>query len=271
VSKDIVYEIPGFDNPRTFANFICVSSYEDGFVTVYDSILVYSVSYDDFSFDYKIIYQVPVYDDGVTKQVMPYYRYENIRNGETRVSDGESRVVEGKVYAVKNLRHSIDVDFNGEMYTVKANITLLRKIGDVGQPYLTKSEIVGQSITPLGRRGDVASQGSSWRRCMQRLYIGQCCDCAISMSVYRRRFVETLHATSPSRLGGCRKCRRGDVQKGCFRKMPGRECSQNFDLFQPTAGGVFAKLRCVPVMSFSFFVCTPVSGHDNPFILHTFP
>jgi hypothetical protein len=42
-------------------------------------------------------------------------------------------------------------------------------------------------------------------------YTGQGRDCATSMPVTGDDLVETLHATSPGRLGGCRKGRRGDV------------------------------------------------------------
>lgn len=101
-------------------------SRKDGFVTVTDSILVCTVRYPDFSFDYELVYQVGVYDDGVTRQVMPYYTYENITDKGSVFSAPEKVNDNGREYEKRTLTHELEVTFNGEVYTVKAELVLYK-------------------------------------------------------------------------------------------------------------------------------------------------
>lgn len=115
---------------------------QEGFVTVTDSVLVYTVDYGVFRFNYELDYEVPVYDDGITREVMPYYRIENLvdkgvitRRIET-VDDGEF------VYARKQIVHTITVDCNGKTYTVRASVILCMPIGNASEPYVKKSNVL---------------------------------------------------------------------------------------------------------------------------------
>ena len=105
-------------------------SKKDGFVTVTDSILVCTVRYPDFSFDYELTYQVGVYDDGVTRMVMPHYQYENITDKGSTFSAVE-KVSEGdKEYEKRTLTHELEVTLNGEVYTVFAEFVLYKGRAD---------------------------------------------------------------------------------------------------------------------------------------------
>ena len=115
---------------------------EDGFVTITDSILVYSVAFDNFSFNYELVYQVPVYDDGVTEQQMPYHRYENIVDKGGSLTDLDPLNDGDYVYARKLYQHVIEVTFGGKVYEVTANITLLRRLGSADEPYVVKSRLI---------------------------------------------------------------------------------------------------------------------------------
>ena len=111
------------------------------FVSVTDSVLVYGVDLDYFSFEYELMYEVPVYDDGVTKVKMPYYRYENIVDKGYTLEPHDAVVKGGIAYGCAIFHHEIDVTFNGKVYTLRANITLLKKLGSASQPYVVHSEI----------------------------------------------------------------------------------------------------------------------------------
>lgn len=98
----------------------------DKFVTTTDSILVCTVHYPDFSFDYELVYQVAVYDDGVTKKTMPYYKYENIIDKGGGFSEIETISENGKNYEKRKFTHSIEVTFNGSIYTLTAEFDLFK-------------------------------------------------------------------------------------------------------------------------------------------------
>jgi hypothetical protein len=121
----------------------------DGYVAVQDSVLVYGVKYNDFSFEYELTYQVGVFNDGVSLQVIPYHRIENPREGKIEIKDAPSEVIDGIPYAVKFYRHTILVDVGDEEYEIEARLKLIRQIGNAGDVYIVKSEVESQSIAPL--------------------------------------------------------------------------------------------------------------------------
>lgn len=123
--------------------------YTEGFVTVTDSVLVYTLNFAEFSFSYRLNYEVPVYDDHVTRQVMPYYYFSNLQDNGGKLEKADSYVDEGIAYARRIYRHSISVDFGGETYEVKAEVTLRRTIGPASSPYILRSEVMDKSVEAL--------------------------------------------------------------------------------------------------------------------------
>lgn len=124
------------------------------YVTVTDSIMVCTVSYPGFSFDYELLYQVAVYDDHVTRQVMPYYYYSNLKDNGGRLEKADSYVDGDMAYARRIYRHSISVDFGGQTYEVKAEVTLRRELGPAGEAYIVNSEVIDKSV-----KGNPAGDG----------------------------------------------------------------------------------------------------------------
>ena len=118
----------------------------EGFVTVTDSVLVYRLTFDEFSFEYRLNYEVPVYDDHVTRQVMPYYYYSNLKDNGGRLEKADSYVDGDMAYARRIYRHSISVDFGGQTYEVKAEVTLRRELGPAGEAYIVNSEVIDKSV-----------------------------------------------------------------------------------------------------------------------------
>ena len=118
----------------------------EGFVTVTDSVLVYKLTFDEFSFEYRLNYEVPVYDDHVTRQVMPYYYYSNLKDNGGRLEKADSYVDGDMAYARRIYHHSISVDFGGQTYEVKAEVTLRRELGPAGEAYIVNSEVIDKSV-----------------------------------------------------------------------------------------------------------------------------
>ena len=147
VNEEIEVENWKTGKPQTSISYKEGDVREDGFVTVIDSVLVYQVAFDNFSFNYELVYQVPVYDDGVTNQTMPYHRYENIVDKGGSFTDLETLNDGDYVYARKLYRHIIEVTFNGKVYEVAANITLLRMIGPANVPYIVKSRLISDGAS----------------------------------------------------------------------------------------------------------------------------
>ena len=114
---------------------------QEGFVDVVDTVLVYTVSFDSISFDYEIDYEVGVYDDGVTKQIMPYYSIGTIKDNGYKFEDLDF-VIDDEygtewVYLRKLLTHSISVEFQGKKYDMEAIVELRKCAGQ--HPCVVKS------------------------------------------------------------------------------------------------------------------------------------
>ena len=130
---------------------------EDGFVDIVDSILVYTVSFENFSFDYELDYEVATYDDGYTKQLMPYHQIGTIKDKGYKVEDLEfvkeytDEKEYERVFLRKLLTHSISVEFNDKNYELTAKVELRKFVGNhpcIVESFVTASraEIIGESI-----------------------------------------------------------------------------------------------------------------------------
>ncbi len=122
------------------------SERKEGFVTVSDSVMVYSVKFAEFSFDYELDYEVAVYNDGVTKRVMPYHQIGAIKDNGYKVKQLDSAIDGEEAYARQQLVHSISVEFNGKHYDLSATVLLYRHLGPANEPYILRSELVSKNV-----------------------------------------------------------------------------------------------------------------------------
>ena len=121
---------------------------EQAYVTVVDSVLVYSLKYENgFVLEYELMYEVPTYDDGVTEKEMPYIRYGAIVDNGMTVTGMDNLTENGQTWLRKLVRHSISVVFNDKSYTIEASIVAksLEKAGDV----LLASKKVNAGVEPV--------------------------------------------------------------------------------------------------------------------------
>ena len=129
------------------------------YVTVTDSIMVCTVSYPGFSFDYELLYQVAVYDDHVTRQVMPYHKYENIVDNGCELSELEDASENGVTYKRQKCVHSLTVTFNGKEYKVSSELIL--KKAQKGEDKLLAAKVVDEGIEFV-KTGDWSGKTVSW-------------------------------------------------------------------------------------------------------------
>ena len=128
---DSVIEVGSFNlgECRTELVYEAAGNRRQDFVTVTDSLLMYKVTFDVFSFSYDLYHEIGIYDDGITRQTMPYHPIRNVRDNGYTLTDldfiiennGEGEQV---VYLRKRFDHSISLDFNGKTYTLTAKIEL---------------------------------------------------------------------------------------------------------------------------------------------------
>ena len=126
-------------------------SRKEGFVTIIDSVLVYTVKYANFSFRYDLDYEVAIYDDGVTRQVMPYHPIQSVYDagiGVTRLPNSDDGY---KTYASKKILHAIYVKCNGKDYKVTANVKVTKWTGYTGSPYVVESQVLDKILGCDGR------------------------------------------------------------------------------------------------------------------------
>lgn len=122
---DFDFGTPESDISYRFAD----SRTEQNFVTVTDSVLVYGLTYaNGFRLEYELMFETPEYNDGVTKQQMPYHKIENITDNGMTLSGMDNQTVDGKEWHRKLLRHSITVSFNGRQYEVAASVVVRSEV-----------------------------------------------------------------------------------------------------------------------------------------------
>ena len=123
----------------------------DGYTTVTDSVMVYTVSYNDFSFEYEIEYEVAVYDDGISRGTLPYHKIQNLRDNGVTIEKLESVHDQSlTVFARRQLNHSISVELDGETYTMKGKVILQTPFDSAIEPYVKKSELLSTSYFTVG-------------------------------------------------------------------------------------------------------------------------
>ena len=162
-------EVSGYEmgTPEISTSYQAADRRENGFVTIQDSVLVYSVAYKYFTLDYRLVYQVGVYDDGVTRKVMPYHRIENVVDKGYTIEDMDIAPDEkGNIYARKKYTHTINVTCNGKSYDVTSSRILLRFLSN-GGPYIKNSKVLDEG---LSRNGDGYS---SWLKVEQSWSTGE--------------------------------------------------------------------------------------------------
>lgn len=148
-NTDVVLDVEnlGVDDYNTSVSYKVRGKRQEGFVTIVDSILVYTVSCGNYSFDYELDYEVASYDDGVTRAVMPYYRIGTVTDkGITSYQDMDF-VIEGdvnEVYLRTLMTHAISVEFKGKTYDLTAKVELRKYAGQ--HPCLVKSSCKGASV-----------------------------------------------------------------------------------------------------------------------------
>lgn len=126
------------------------------YVTVQDSVLIFARIIGETEIEHRFLYQVAVYNDGKTKQVMPYYRYENVKDCglETEVMTETS--AEG-AYKVTRYVSTVSVDFNGKTYMSVKTTELKEPVVD----YLVSSKVIDEDIDLLEQDNKTDYKGTS--------------------------------------------------------------------------------------------------------------
>lgn len=126
------------------------SERREGFVTVSDSLLVYTVKFNNFSFDYELDHEVAVYNDGMTEQEMPYHQIGFIEDNGYKLTYLDSSVAGEEAYSRRQLTHFISVTFNGKKYDLSARVMLYRHLGSAYEPYVLRSQLIAEGAWTSG-------------------------------------------------------------------------------------------------------------------------
>ena len=164
---------------RTETSYIEEGRSQAGYVVLVDSAVVHHVAYDNFSFDYVLRYQSPLYADGHRTEQMPYYRIESVKDNGGQFGDMSSGKNEkGDVCAYQKYTHSVSVLFHGEWYDVKAEILLEKVLSYNGEPCVVKSKILSEGLT-VGEGGS----GYSWVEVEQTWSTGEIIPVKVGINV----------------------------------------------------------------------------------------
>ena len=148
---DSVIEVGSFNlgECRTELVYEAANSRRQDFVTVTDSLLMYKVTFDVFSFSYNLYHEIGIYDDGITRQTMPYHPIRNVRDNGYTLTDLDFVIEDNSegqqiVYLRKRFDHSISLDFNGKTYNLTAKIELRLYAGL--HPAIVSSRLITSGI-----------------------------------------------------------------------------------------------------------------------------
>lgn len=146
-SYNISYEMVG--EPRQVKQY----------VTVRDSVLIVTRFVGKTQIEHRFLYQVAVYNDGKTEQVMPYYRYENLKDCGLKV-EVENVASEDNMYKVTHYTSCFSVEFNGKTYTSVKKAEEKEVILD----RLVSSKVVaeGNELLEQDNKNDYKGRSLSW-------------------------------------------------------------------------------------------------------------
>lgn len=118
---------------------------EQNFVTISDSVLVYRLTYaNGFNLEYELMFETPEYNDGATKQQMPYHKIEKITENGLNLTALDDQIINGKKWFCKRLSHSITVAFNNRNYNVAASVII--RCPEPDEDVLLSSKKVGEGL-----------------------------------------------------------------------------------------------------------------------------
>jgi hypothetical protein len=118
----------------------------NGYITIIDSVMYHVIEADNFRYRWPMTFQVPVYNDGLHKQVMPYYRPQRVeKKGEPRVTNLDTTTNEGKIYSRRLFVYTAEIECAGEVHDIVLSLTLNTKISD-GGIYVNGSQVLDEEL-----------------------------------------------------------------------------------------------------------------------------
>lgn len=133
----------------------------DDYITLVDSVFVCQVAIenDDRVVYYSLTYQVPFYDDGITRFEMPHHRIEFVGASDVTYDQNNSYQIDPAdqniVFAVRTMHHSIKVKFADKVYEVPSVVKLKKVVALDGKlPVVIQTDKIDAGL------GEIASSNS---------------------------------------------------------------------------------------------------------------
>ena len=100
------------------------SERHNDFITITDSVMKYMITLRNYELPYEVVYQVATYDDGFSRQVMPYHRPEVVRSSEVTCELMDTIIETNEDFGFRyqflryKISHSLTVRIAGQDYTM---------------------------------------------------------------------------------------------------------------------------------------------------------
>lgn len=129
----------------------------DGFVTIIDSVMVCNLDYGAFAYDQELKYQVAVYDDGISKETLPYHRFDkSLTVGDYTLNELDNVGIMEAIYERRIFIQQLKTTFGGQQYKLNNSLVLMKLVSGIENPsalekpdYRTKTEILDMGYTDL--------------------------------------------------------------------------------------------------------------------------
>ncbi len=137
----------------------------EDYIIITDSTSILRIQFEEFSFSYRIDFEVATYNNGVINKQMPHYTPVVTDLG----LQGEPEVLEticrnDSVFARRVLHHAIKVAVGDKVQTLHAKVTLYRHMPNANPSrFITRSELVGNITETYVPTDSVASYHPLWK------------------------------------------------------------------------------------------------------------
>lgn len=130
-TSDIQHSLDAEDHVLNYRRY--PSERHDGHVIIVDSVMHYMITLRDYELMYYVVYQVATYDDGFSRQVMPYHRPEVVGSSEVTcelmdtIIETDDTGFRHQFFRYK-ISHSLTVRIAGQDYTMP-NYRIVKQYG----------------------------------------------------------------------------------------------------------------------------------------------
>ena len=136
----------------------------EDYVTIVDSTSILRIQFEEFSFSYRINFEVATYDNGVIRKEMPHYTPVITDLGVTEEMETLETICRNdSVFARRVLHHAVKVTVGPKSEILHAKVTLYRYLPFDPNKFVVRSELIGNITETYIPTDSLATYYPKWQ------------------------------------------------------------------------------------------------------------